>query len=222
MRRVVLVTGPPCAGKTTHVTRNAQPGDLVLDQDRIGQAAMRRALTQVAAMPDGTAWVIRCCPGPRARQQLAQQIRATERVHLAEPEALLVNRAAHRAHPRRHIAAVSSWFAKERADADPQPRGSSVKAGTTQRGYGWAHQRARAKALKDLADGQPCPRCGQPMWRSQARTLDLDHTDDRTGYQGLAHGRCNRRAGQAKAMRGRRARAAAVVAAQPARRSRNW
>ncbi|MEU5549217.1 hypothetical protein ABZ738_05560 [Micromonospora sp. NPDC047793] len=79
---------------------------------------------------------------------------------------------------------------------------------TTQRGYGWAHQQARTRALHQLHDGQPCPRCGKPMYRSEAKLLDLDHTDDRRTYRGLAHRTCNRSAGQAIAqqrMRTRRA-----------------
>ena len=90
---------------------------------------------------------------------------------------------------------------------------------TTEKGYGWAHQQARRRAIEDMHDGQRCPRCSRPMWRSQARTLDLDHTDDRSGYQGLAHASCNRRAGQAKAMRGRNPPARST---EPTRRSRNW
>lgn len=78
---------------------------------------------------------------------------------------------------------------------------------TTQRGYDWTHRRARALALDHLVDGQPCARCGQAMYRSDAALLDLDHDDDRTTYRGLAHRTCNRRAGQAKAQAQRRARA---------------
>lgn len=83
------------------------------------------------------------------------------------------------------------------------PRGTTT---TTQRGYGWAHQQARTHALHRMVDGQPCTRCAQPMYRSEAQLLDLDHTEDRTTYQGLAHRACNRRAGQAKAQARRRAR----------------
>ena len=88
---------------------------------------------------------------------------------------------------------------------------------TTQRGYGWTHQQTRRHALEDLRrhDGQPCPRCSKPMWHTHAKQLDLDHTEDRTGYRGLAHATCNRRAGQAKAMRLR-------AANKPERRSRDW
>jgi hypothetical protein len=76
-----------------------------------------------------------------------------------------------------------------------------VKAGnTTQRGYGWAHQKARAKAVRDMQEGDPCARCGGPMLRSQAKDLDLDHNEDRTAYRGLAHATCNRSAGQAVGM----------------------
>ena len=68
-------------------------------------------------------------------------------------------------------------------------------ASTTARGYGYAHQRLRA-ALLPQAYGKPCPRCGETMERGQ--DLDLGHTDDRTGYQGMEHASCNRRDGADK------------------------
>lgn len=218
MRRVILVTGPPCAGKTTHVKLHAQPGDLVLDQDQLGARRMGQAMAALPAMTDGTAWVIRCAPGPTARRALAQRIGATELVHLVEPEHVLVQRAARRPDPRRHIAAVSAWFAAERADRPPRTGRGISKASSTARGYGSRHRRARTAAIAQLQDGQPCARCGRPMLRSDAAQLDLDHDDDRTGYRGLAHRSCNRRAGQAKAVRQRAAR----QQPQRALRSRNW
>lgn len=219
MRRVVLVTGPPCAGKTTHVAQHAQPGDLVLDQDQLGRTTMAASLAHVRTMTDGTAWVIRCAPGPRARRALAHQIGATEHVHLVEPEHTLVLRAAHRTNPRRHIAAVAAWFKRERADTPPRTRKTGPVKTTTEKGYGWTHQQARRDAIRDMDDGAPCGRCGQPMWRSQAKLLDLDHTDDRAGYRGLAHRACNRRAGQAKATTQRHQR---TTQQRSTARSRNW
>jgi hypothetical protein len=218
MRRVVLVTGPPCAGKTTHVRAHAGPTDLVLDQDVMGKVAMRTALARLPYL-DGTAWVIRCAPGPKARRQLAQQLGATEHIHLVQPEHTLVQRAAHRPNPRRHIAAVAQWFKREREDRAPAtPRASRTRGSSTQRGYGKAHRQARADALRDLEDGQACARCGQPMYRTQASHLDLDHTDDRTAYRGLAHRACNRRAGQAKATANRHH----TAPTQATPRSRSW
>lgn len=73
---------------------------------------------------------------------------------------------------------------------------------TTARGYGADHQRRRRAALAALVPGTPCGRCGQPMHPGQH--LDLDHTDDRDGYRGLAHSRCNRSAGGKKGSAGRR------------------
>lgn len=60
------------------------------------------------------------------------------------------------------------------------------------------HKTLRKRLIADLArrPGQPCARCGQPMYVSQL--LDLDHTDDRAGYLGLSHRACNRRDGQRK------------------------
>lgn len=63
---------------------------------------------------------------------------------------------------------------------------------TTARGYGWDHQRARDDQLHAAA-GQLCAHCGHPMEATQL--LDLAHTDDRAGYLGMAHARCNRQDG---------------------------
>jgi hypothetical protein len=73
-------------------------------------------------------------------------------------------------------------------------RSPAIKAAA--RGYGAKHQAERKRRLAALRDGDPCCRCGQPMWRIQAPSLHLDHNDqDRTKYRGLAHGDCNRNAG---------------------------
>lgn len=65
------------------------------------------------------------------------------------------------------------------------------KRSTTARCYGVVHQ-TRWKQLKALvAAGQAvCARCGNPI--SPIEPWDLDHTDDRTGYLGPSHRRCNR------------------------------
>ena len=71
---------------------------------------------------------------------------------------------------------------------------------TSQRGYGNEHQKARARLLAALArnPGQPCRRCGQPMWPWQ--NLDAGHPDwaparTRQPPDALEHAHCNRVAG---------------------------
>ena len=88
------------------------------------------------------------------------------------------------------------------------------QASTTARGYGAEHQKLRATLLP-RAYGQPCPRCGRPMLEGQ--DLDLGHTEDRTGYNGIEHADCNRRAGARKGNR-KRGRRRAWTKAQTASR----
>ena len=35
---ITVVTGPPCSGKTTHITTHARRGDIIIDLDRIALA----------------------------------------------------------------------------------------------------------------------------------------------------------------------------------------
>lgn len=78
---------------------------------------------------------------------------------------------------------------------------------TGQRGYGWAHQREAARLKAAMQDGDPCCRCGQPMYRWQLEVerndmqgIDADHHQQARAHGGqlpdaLAHRRCNRSAG---------------------------
>lgn len=66
--------------------------------------------------------------------------------------------------------------------------------------YGADH-RALRRALLPAAYGKPCGRCGRVMLPGQL--LDLDQDDVTGGYRGMAHARCNRRAGAVKTNRAR-------------------
>ena len=78
------------------------------------------------------------------------------------------------------------------------------RGSTEQRGYGTAHRAERKRRLAMFRPGDPCARCGLPMY-GPAERIDLGHTADRTAYTGLEHRSCNRGEG---ARRGNRMRGA--------------
>lgn len=89
---------------------------------------------------------------------------------------------------------------------------------TTEQGLGWSHQKARAKALKEMQEGEPCPFCGLPM--SKDEPLDFDHVIPRSqggtdGPRRLSHAPCNRQAGGRLGARLTNARKRAAAAAPP-------
>jgi hypothetical protein len=66
-----------------------------------------------------------------------------------------------------------------------------AKGLTARRGFGWAHQKLRERVKRAVqAGGVRCARCGKPIAPQQH--WYLDHTDDRIGYRGASHRRCNR------------------------------
>lgn len=125
---IVLVCGPPCAGKSTYVQAHAQTGDLVLDLDAIARdlgstrywhhdaattaranAVMRAEVLKLAATRRGRAWIIRCVPNGRTRTGLARMVRADQVVVLLPPGRTLVRRARTRPDPLATITAINQW-----------------------------------------------------------------------------------------------------------------
>lgn len=90
---------------------------------------------------------------------------------------------------------------------------------TTQRGYDGQHQKLRAQLIRELnrLGSMPCPRCRLPIYAWMQ--VDLGHTEDRTGYTGLEHVSCNRKAG---AIRGNKLRGLRRRIVRAATQSREW
>lgn len=130
-REVVLVTGPPCAGKTTFVRTHAGPDDAVLDFDDIARglgsgqrwthgqayrdganAVMWDRMAAVRGMTEGRAWVIRCLPEAGERLLVARWLNADRVVMLLPGQDVLLARAQQR--PRRidTMRGVRSWLAR--------------------------------------------------------------------------------------------------------------
>jgi len=91
-----------------------------------------------------------------------------------------------------------------------------MQASPTARGYGPAHRQLRARLLSAWQPGDPCARCGKPMWYRwmldqrgrKVSAIDLGHLDGsgKTQHAGLEHRQCNRGAGARITNRIRRAR----------------
>jgi len=88
---------------------------------------------------------------------------------------------------------INHWYCApcRKRKRNQSSRRSPKLATAEQMGYGYEHQKLRQDLVAAHRPGAPCARCGQPM-TDAPELLDLDHTDDRTGYLGLSHRTCNR------------------------------
>ncbi|MFD5599191.1 AAA family ATPase [Leucobacter sp. NPDC058333] len=112
MRKVALIYGPPCSGKTTQARTLARPGDLIIDWDLLAQeagsprdhdheqrfavAASRERMRledYVTHMTNGTAYIIRTLGDPDEREQAAARIGATELIRCDPGGAECIRRA---------------------------------------------------------------------------------------------------------------------------------
>lgn len=112
---------------------------------------------------------------------------------------------------RTEDAAARRWRPRPRAKAIRRRPSRADLAGE----YGHQHrqERERWRPVVDAGQAQ-CQRpvCLMPTrWIQPGTPWDLGHTDDRTGYTGPEHRRCNRAAGARTANAQRRARRAAAT-----------
>ena len=114
MRRVVLLCGPPGAGKTTAAYASGLP---VYDRDDerwCSEAGFRAALAQLASDPQARAVVIRSGASSSARAKAAGLVGATSVFMVIAPRDELMRRITMRARhdARQTKAAVDTWFSR--------------------------------------------------------------------------------------------------------------
>lgn len=128
VRKVTIICGPPCSGKSTWVQERAGPDDVVVDFDRIARrlgsrsrhdhtsdvkakvnAEIDRILDDIAAADDVTAWVIRTLPDGEERAALANRLDA-DVVVIRPPLREIARRAEEDKRPPWTVQAARKWW----------------------------------------------------------------------------------------------------------------
>lgn len=183
MGEVVLVCGPPCAGKTSWVAEHVTDGDQVIDYDTIARQLgstddhdhpedVRRATRMVrtwledrAAGHPGRTWVIRSLPDAAERRQVASRIGAGRVVVLDTPAEECLARAKAAGRPDWTTDAVAHWW--RRYTPDPETSASDTDA------YPPARQ-GGDPAPRQAAQPTPDPDRGDDMQPDDPTTADAD------------------------------------------------
>lgn len=219
--RVVIVTGPPAAGKSTHIRENRKPGDITIDYDeiantlaglkpanhaheahikRVTKAARQAAIDAALNDKDSghTVWIIHSTP---SASLLDKYKSAGAEIVTIDPGKDVVMSRCKAERPKHMLKVAAAWY--DNQDKKKQP------TSTTERGYGWQHQKQRERLLRAHKDGAPCSHCGKPMYRDPARNFDgapleAQHADALANHEDkqraplaseLMHRFCNRSLG---------------------------
>ncbi|MFA1432601.1 AAA family ATPase [Corynebacterium diphtheriae] len=206
-----VITGPPAAGKTTYVDAHAKQGDIRIDFDHIANLlsgspadnhthtdAVRQAVREARRVMireamkhahDVDVWIIDTKPKP---QRLREYQKHGAKIITLDPGIHEIRQRCIKERPPELLQVAENWYTED----EPQT--------TTQRGYGWRHQKARRALLAQHKDGDPCWWCGKPMWKDKNKNHDglplaADH-DQAAGAKNhqrakrLLHGSCNSQA----------------------------
>jgi hypothetical protein len=152
--RVVLVCGPPAAGKTSYVKANANASDIVIDVDMIAREhghglnppaeiisellrVRNKRLVSLASEPtERVAWVTLTAPSPSLRAWWCRMlgVKPEDLILLQPTRSELYRRIREdpeREHVRQqHYALVDKWLSRERADDSGIPQ-----SGCDERGF---------------------------------------------------------------------------------------
>lgn len=203
-----IITGPPCAGKTTYIQTHAQPGDIRIDYDHIAntiagqpednhthgslahtttRAARTAAINHLLNHHDGhNVWIIDTRP---TTQRLKQYKAQGAKIHHIDPGKQTVMRRCKTQRPPNVLKAAALYYSHRN-----QPKSTQSK------GLGYAHTQQRKRLLHNHKDGTPCYWCGKPMYRNPEQNWDkkplaADHINPRKNGGKIAtrllHFTCN-------------------------------
>lgn len=215
MANVTVVTGPPAAGKTTHVREHAQDGDVIIDFDLIANTlagkeadnhehavhiqtvakAARQATLDAAIKTSARVWLIHAMPS--SKQQAEYSARGAEIITIDPGKDVVMQRIKNE-RPAHMAKAAGAWYSQQKP-----------KKSRKERGYGQRHVKQRERLMRQLVDGSPCPHCGRPMYRNPEHNFDgapleanhsdplANHADKQTAplADELLHRFCNRSLG---------------------------
>lgn len=208
-RIVVVLCGPPGAGKTTAARASGLQVYDADDEHWPNQGQFVRAIAALAHDPDARAVVIRSAPTTTARTKWRALTRATHCLLITtDPDESAARIRARGRNVARELVALRAWHARhDRLDGvraftgwdqlgpatDPPPRQTPTpRKGTAAAGYGYRHRRLRERWQQRIDAGQDvrCWRCGTPL---VGTAWDLGHDDhDRSQYRGPECIPCNR------------------------------
>ena len=126
-----IVSGPPCAGKSTYVREHAQDGDLRVDYDLIAQAlgsvrshsaeglikqaafeAREGAIRSALGDADAESWIIHTSPSEEHIKRYEEA--GADFIQLDPGKEICLERAAHDERPQQTIDGIEKWYAKQK------------------------------------------------------------------------------------------------------------